>query len=74
MKVGFWLGYYYLGGGVQPLTGGCHQGGKWVVGRVDGDEPPREGLKDTLTLRGRRQAPPLTKPYEQGGERPDRCP
>lgn len=35
MKDGLWLGYYYLGGGVQPLTGGCHQGGK-VGGRESG--------------------------------------
>lgn len=34
MKDGLWRGYYYLGGGVQPLTGGCHQGGKRVAGSV----------------------------------------
>lgn len=39
MKDGLWLGYYYLGGRVQPLTGGCHQGRKWVVGKVEEDDP-----------------------------------
>lgn len=50
MKDGVWLSYYYLGGGVHPLTGGCHQGGRWVVGRVEGNDPLRSGWKDTLTL------------------------
>lgn len=43
MKDGVWLSYYYLGGGVHPLTGGCHQGGWWVLGRVEGDDPLRSG-------------------------------
>lgn len=50
-KDGLWLGYYYQGGGVQPLTGGYHQGAKWVMGRVEEDDPRCNVYKDNLTLR-----------------------
>lgn len=57
-KGGLRLGYYYRGGGVQPLTGGYHQGGKWVLGRVEEDDSWSNVHEDNLTLLAREKVLP----------------
>lgn len=68
MKDCLWLGYYYLGGGLHPLTGGR----KWVLGRVEGYDPLCDGSKDTLTLGAREKLLRRKTSTNKSGERLDR--